>query len=174
MTLMVSQYTFLLVSPSHAEYKLEALAAAAGVSPRTVRYYVQRGLLPAPTFRAKDTSYDHGHLLALRAIKKLQESFLPLDAIAVALAGKSHAELEAIAAHGLPTHARPTHVEPAPPRVEPRTTSGELATRYVLAPGVELTVLAAAGPHARALVEKILSITHTSRPSHPGGNDEHS
>ena len=34
-------------------YKLDDLAAAAGVSPRTVRYYVQRGLLPAPPFRGR-------------------------------------------------------------------------------------------------------------------------
>ena len=51
-------------------YKLEELARAAGTSPRTVRYYVQRGLLPAPAFRGKDTAYGPEHLVRLRAIRQ--------------------------------------------------------------------------------------------------------
>src|SRR5262249_57458188 len=62
-------------------YKLEELARAADVSPRTVRYYVQRGLLPAPAFRGKDTVYTAEHLARLNAIKKAQARFMPLDAI---------------------------------------------------------------------------------------------
>lgn len=68
--------------PGGRTFKLEELAAEAGVSIRTVRYYVQRGLLPAPEFRARGTAYGEDHLLRLKAIRHLQARFLPLEAIA--------------------------------------------------------------------------------------------
>lgn len=74
-------------------YKLEELAERAGVSPRTVRYYVQRGLLPAPEFRGKDTAYGREHLLRLNAVKHLQQAHLPLEEIQARLANATEAEL---------------------------------------------------------------------------------
>ena len=84
-------------SVTERSYKIDELARASGMSVRTVRYYVQRGLLPAAAFRGKDTAYDHGHLMRLRAIRRLQEAFFPLDAIAVELDGRTAHEIEAIA-----------------------------------------------------------------------------
>ncbi len=134
-------------------YKLDELAQAAGTSPRTVRYYVQRGLLPAPAFRGKDTAYGAEHLIRLRAIRRLQEAFLPLDAIAVELASRSLAELERIAA-GDVVHAPPAAsletIEPAP-----RARTFE---RVELAPGVELSIAQDAPDSSRRLVEKILAL----------------
>ncbi len=78
-------------------YKIEELAAEAGVSPRTVRYYVQRGLLPAPEFRGKDTAYGRDHLLRLHAIKRLQQAHLPLDEIQARLTLMTDAELDRLA-----------------------------------------------------------------------------
>ena len=69
--------------------KIDELAERAGVSPRTVRYYVQRGLLPAPEFRGPDTAYGEEHLHRLKAIRVLQERHLPLDAIEATLASRS-------------------------------------------------------------------------------------
>ncbi|MGZ3460089.1 MAG: helix-turn-helix domain-containing protein, partial [Archangium sp.] len=78
------------------EWKLTELAEAAGVPPRTVRYYVQRGLLPAPPFKGPDTVYGEEHLLRLKAIRALQAKFLPLDAIQVELARRGPEELKAL------------------------------------------------------------------------------
>jgi len=78
-------------------YKIDELARAAGMSARTVRYYVQRGLLPAPAFKGKDTAYGHEHLVRLKAIRKLQEAYFPLDAIAAELEGRTPTELERFA-----------------------------------------------------------------------------
>jgi DNA-binding transcriptional MerR regulator len=78
-------------------YKIDDLARAAGTSARTVRYYVQRGLIPAPAFKGKDTAYGHEHLVRLRAIRKMQDAFFPLDAIAVELERRSLDEIENIA-----------------------------------------------------------------------------
>ncbi len=93
-------------------YKLDELAGEAGVSPRTVRYYVQRGLLPAPEFRGKDTVYRREHLLRLAAIKRLQQASLPLDEIQVRLAGATEGELERIAREGVEVSVRMPFDEP--------------------------------------------------------------
>jgi Ca-activated chloride channel family protein len=142
--------------------KLDELARRAGTSPRTVRYYVQRGLLAPPAFRGKDTAYDEAHLLRLRAIRTLQEAFLPLDAIAAALDGKSDATLARWAdGHDLPL-SRPiapaapsigASDAPAAPDVAP---TGVVLRRYRLAEGVDLTVAEDCPPASRRLVESIL------------------
>lgn len=167
-------------------YKLDELARAAGTSARTVRYYVQRGLLRAPAFKGKDTAYGHEHLVRLRAIRKLQDAFFPLDAIAAELEQRSDAEIERIAdGTTLPraTHlglaseltpardaARDTADEPASGgrstsdpsggAVQAHTKSGMPAERIYrrieLAPGVELSI-ADDAPHAsREIAARIL------------------
>jgi DNA-binding transcriptional MerR regulator len=150
---------------SETSYKLDELAAAAGVSPRTVRYYVQRGLLPAPAFRGRDTAYSGEHLLRLRAIKRLQESFLPLDAIQAELEKRSPAELENLVAGGHeprpPGPVRGPLVFPAaPPPYRaplPLPRTGERVVRYVLRPGLELHLSEGADAATRALCEKLLN-----------------
>lgn len=120
------------------EYKLEELAEQAGLPPRTIRYYVQRGLLPQPVFRGRDTSYGEGHLLRLRLIRQLQdERFLPLDAIASELEGRSDDELRrALKKKG--------HAGPSLPPVGATSNTGESWARVVVADGVELHVRAGA------------------------------
>lgn len=77
--------------------KLEEVAKAAGVSARTVRYYIQRGLLPPPRFRGPDTAYGDEHVIRLRAIRRLQDAYWPLEAIGGLFASKTEREIEAIA-----------------------------------------------------------------------------
>lgn len=135
-----------------ARWKLDELAERAGVSARTVRYYVQRGLLPAPEFRGPDTAYTDEHLARLRAVRALQERHLPLDEIQSVLAGRSPEAVERIAAGELPEAAKPPPVERA--EVAPETSSRW--RRHALLPGVELHVDEAAGREARALAEALL------------------
>lgn len=134
--------------------KLEELARRAGVSPRTVRYYIQRGLLPAPEFKGADTSYTEAHLLGLRAIRKLQDAYWPLDAIASALSGKSEGELRGIVEREAPeVPERRAKAEP-PRRVGPPMRQVRI-TRLSLAPGVELSIEDGAPDGSRQLVERI-------------------
>jgi Ca-activated chloride channel family protein len=152
--------------------KLDELARQAGTSPRTVRYYVQRGLLPAPGFRGRDTAYGAEHLARLRAIRRMQERYLPLDAIEVELAGKSLAEIERLAEGGAPvSEPSPRSVVPTPPAVSPRPPpasggayrrpaerplEGRAWLRFALGPGLELHLDEGADPATRALAEEIL------------------
>src|SRR4029434_8072841 len=57
------------------------LADLGGVSRRTVRYYIQEGLLPAPFGVGRGDHYGPEHLNALLRIKALQEAGRTLDEI---------------------------------------------------------------------------------------------
>jgi DNA-binding transcriptional MerR regulator len=57
---------------------LTGLADRAGVSVRTVRYYIQQGLLPKPEARGPGAHYTEEHLDRLLLIKRLQREHLPL------------------------------------------------------------------------------------------------
>lgn len=63
------------------QWDLNELADAAGVTPRTVRYYVQQGLLPSPATRGPGAHYGRDHLDRLRLIKRLQRQHYPLAEI---------------------------------------------------------------------------------------------
>ncbi len=153
--------------PSDHSYKLDELAEKADVSPRTVRYYVQRGLLPPPVFRGRDTAYSGAHLLRLRLIKRLQdERFLPLDAIAVEIEGRSDDEIRAMLDRLDRTERRPSDLhEPAlgvpsggPYRARPKPVgrvAGERWVRVELADGVELSVREDSGWDAAVLAERV-------------------
>jgi DNA-binding transcriptional MerR regulator len=67
--------------PDDDRYSLTDLADLAGVTPRTVRYYLAQGLLPAVGQRGPRTTYDQGHLARLRLIRRLQGEHLPLAEI---------------------------------------------------------------------------------------------
>lgn len=62
-------------------YGIEDLAALAGVTRRTIRFYVHEGLLPAPLGRGRGRHYGPAHLERLLEVKALQERGLPLEAI---------------------------------------------------------------------------------------------
>jgi DNA-binding transcriptional MerR regulator len=128
-------------------WKLVELAAQAGVSIRTVRYYVQRGLLSAPAFRGPDTVYGEEHLLRLQAIRRLQALHWPLDAIQVELSRRDAADLEQLASHG-----------PAS-QVSPATAASW--RRITLAEGLELHLSETAAP---AVVELARRLRSAARP----------
>jgi DNA-binding transcriptional MerR regulator len=56
-----------------AEYRVDDLARAAGMTVRNVRAYQERGLLPAPLRRGRTSWYDDSHLARLRLIGRLLE-----------------------------------------------------------------------------------------------------
>ena len=69
-------------------YGITELAALGGVSRRTVRYYVQRGLIPTPTGTGRGSHYGKEHLDALVKVRRLQENGVPLADIFAALSGE--------------------------------------------------------------------------------------
>jgi DNA-binding transcriptional MerR regulator len=66
---------------------LRDLTDAAGVSVRTVRYYISEGLLPPPEGAGPASAYTAAHLDRLRLIHQLKAAYLPLKEIRRRLSG---------------------------------------------------------------------------------------
>jgi DNA-binding transcriptional MerR regulator len=111
------------VTDFDGRYGIDDLADLGGVSRRTVRYYVQEGLLPAPLGVGRGRHYDQRHLDRLLEVKALQE------------AGRSLDEIRAGQPLAFPGTS-PAAGSPAAPRPLPRS----MWRRLELAPGVELHV----------------------------------
>ena len=76
-------------------YGIGDLADLAGVSRRTVRYYVQEGLVPAPLGLGRGSHYGPAHLEQLLKVKALQEAGQTLDEIKRTLGGRGERALRA-------------------------------------------------------------------------------
>ena len=73
--------------PDDLRYSIAELAALAGVTPRTVRYYLAQGLIPSPGATGPGVKYGDEVLDRLRLIRRLQREHLPLAEIRSRLAG---------------------------------------------------------------------------------------
>jgi DNA-binding transcriptional MerR regulator len=60
---------------------VDELAAAAGVTTRTVRFYATRGLLPPPLLRGRTGLYGEAHLARLQLVRDLQAKGFTLQAV---------------------------------------------------------------------------------------------
>ena len=69
------------------EYSISELADRAGVSTRTVRYYVSEGLLPPPVGSGPTSRYTDAHRRQLELIGHLKAQYLPLKEIRRRLIG---------------------------------------------------------------------------------------
>ncbi len=63
------------------EYKVSELADKAGVTKRTIHYYISKGLLLPPKGRGVNSLYNDEHLERILLIKKLQAEYMPLNKI---------------------------------------------------------------------------------------------
>ena len=63
------------------EYKVSELAEKAGVTKRTIHYYISKGLLLPPDGNGVNRLYNDKHLERLLLIKKLQSEYRPLNKI---------------------------------------------------------------------------------------------
>ena len=70
------------------ELSIGELAQSSGVTRRTIRYYVEIGLLPPPSGPGKAAVYGGDHLERLDLIKKLQSMRLSLEEIREQLSGR--------------------------------------------------------------------------------------
>jgi DNA-binding transcriptional MerR regulator len=112
---------------------IKDLVQASGVTRRTVRYYVQRGLLPPPHGAGRGHFYLASHLDVLLRIKDLQSRGLTLDEILASFQagpGREEAPL------------------PEPPAIE-------LVTRIRVTDGVEILVSPGSEPPRPAQIRAL-------------------
>ena len=77
------------------DYTINELAKKARVSVRTIRFYVNEGLLPAPDTRGRYSVYTDEYLDRLELIRRLKDSFLPLKEIRANVSSLSWEEVQA-------------------------------------------------------------------------------
>ena len=121
---------------SAVRYAIGDLARLAGVSRRTVRYYVQEGLIPAPHGVGRGDHYGQEHLDQILLVKTMQESGRMLDEIRQTLArGTTRRSKPAFAkaTAGKPGFGKAAAGKPVLPE-------RSLWRRLTLAPGVELHI----------------------------------
>lgn len=135
------------------ELTLEQLAAAADVPLRTVRFYIQKGLLARPHGSTRSAWYDAGHLETLLRIRKWSEAGLSLARVAELLSSGDAT---------------------APPRRAPGAI--EVRTHIHLADGLELVITpdqARLSPEQlRALIRAVLEAHAAVSASAPAASTE--
>jgi DNA-binding transcriptional MerR regulator len=88
--------------PVDDRYSLTELADLAGVTPRTVRYYLGQGLLPGAGQAGPGSRYEAGHLARLRLIRRLQGEHLPLAEIRRRIEALDDDEIRELAGNASP------------------------------------------------------------------------
>jgi DNA-binding transcriptional MerR regulator len=83
-------------------YTLSELTDEAGVSVRTVRYYIAEGLLPPPITAGPRSSYTQAHLDRLRLIDRMKAAYLPLKEIRRRLTALDDHEIHRLAQSDTP------------------------------------------------------------------------
>lgn len=164
------------MSTTH-EYTIGQLAQHAGVTTRTIRYYVSEGLLPVPVTRGRYARYTSTHLQRLRLIKHLQQAFLPLAEIRMRLATLTDTEMQHVLEHATSSHSpphapsekdrEPMSPAPAPPlHTQPNTSAYQPAA--IAQPGPPAIAHLAVHPSANAPLQFGYAAVYADPPAtHP-------
>jgi DNA-binding transcriptional MerR regulator len=183
------------------EYRMEELAREAGVTVRTVRFYRERGLIPAPRREGRIAWYDDHHLARLRTIAALLERGHTLTGIAdLAMAFASGRDVGEVLGLDLGETGDETLVRLSPEELadyfENEVTPESLATALGLGcparngdelvhisrrllevssalvrEGVPLTAVLEAGGHVRAHAEALAELFTTMLRAHTATTD---
>ncbi len=116
---------------THGLLTLDALCDRAGVTVRTVRYYIGEGLLPPPTGHGATARYTQEHLDRLAVIAAMKARFLPLKEIRRALDGMNSEAVAELATTARNPGEAAQSAQPAPataPQTLERSTRDDPAT----------------------------------------------
>ena len=75
-------------------YTLRELSAMLDLSPRTIRFYIQEGLVDRPEGQNKGAYYTERHLRQLRTVRKYKEAGVSLERIAQILHEEESPEVD--------------------------------------------------------------------------------
>jgi DNA-binding transcriptional MerR regulator len=164
-----------------AVFDLQELADQAAVTTRTIRYYIQQGLLPAPGAQGPATRYGQEHLDRLRLIRHLQREHQPLAEIRRQLEGLRDDDVRRLVASASPAKRPSSAVDyvrsvlsgsarvlsartasAAEPSARTPTPGKSQWERIPLTPDVELHVRRPLTREANRRVEKLLDLARQS------------
>lgn len=139
------------VADAPERYSLDELSTLAGVTPRTVRYYIAEGLVDRPAGEKRGAHYLRRHLEQLLLIRRWTDAGLSLERVRELIAGAPE--------------------DPAPRRAAPG--SVEVWSRVTLADGLEMHIepgRAGLTPEqVRGLVRGVAALYRQLRGTEPGG-----
>jgi DNA-binding transcriptional MerR regulator len=152
-----------------ATFSIREAARAAGTTVRSIRYYVERKVVPPPEFKSVHTRYDCAFLVRLRAVTQLRKKNLRIDAIRKQIDAASPDELLRIAGYAMPPPAAaPPPAGPAPSTVLPAgfvgpyragtTYPSERWEHLAICPGVMLLVKSEADAEAWRVGREIVAL----------------
>ena len=138
------------------KFSIDEICALVEMNKRTVRYYIQKGLVDGPEGVGKGAFYSHSHLEQLLAIRKWKAAGLSLERIQSILAG----EKEAGAGD-----------KPVPPPLPKKEGSVEVWSHMHVGDGIELNVeprRARLSPEqVRALFKEVMNLAQKIREEEP-------
>jgi len=88
------------------EYRVSELAKEAGVTKRTIHYYISKGLLMPPDGEGVNSTYSEKHLERIKKIKELQKNDMPLNKIRDNLNGKTTTKVKTVESTSTKTYIR--------------------------------------------------------------------
>jgi DNA-binding transcriptional MerR regulator len=148
------------------EMTLTQLAERAEVTPRTIRYYIQIGLLRPPGSAGPGAHYDESYVARIRQIKRLQRAHLPLAEIRKRLLDEEDAGIGDQAGPHLPAPAmamamrEPTFAVREDDRTDRETPLPPLSRsqweRIGLSPDIELHVQRPLSRRTNRILEEIV------------------
>lgn len=142
-------------------YRLSELADAAGVTPRTVRYYIAQGLLSSPGRLGAGTRYGSEHLDRLHLIRRLQDQGLSLAEIRDRLDPRPAPMLADAGWAPLEPRLAMRRAAPMPRAAAPVARS--VWERIILGPDLELQVRRPHDGATQRLVDEIRSLVERRR-----------
>jgi DNA-binding transcriptional MerR regulator len=164
-----------------ADLDIQDLCAVADVTPRTVYFYIQQGLLQSPDGTGRGAKYGPRHVVRLRLIKRLQKEHLPLAEIRRRLDALSDKDAELLLAtprkaaaspkasaldyvrsvlqggHAPLSHRSPTAESQAHSDATPGDTGRATWERVALDPDIELHIRRPLSRQRNRQVEKLLA-----------------
>lgn len=114
------------------KYTIGELASLSGFSRRTIRFYVQKGLLPTPSGSGRGHYYTQTHLSTLEKIKHYKDDQLSLEEIEIKLKHPTSKKIDA-------------ETSPSP----------ELWMKLPILPGIEISIQAGLHPLTPARLKKL-------------------
>lgn len=141
---------------------IKKISALGCVTPRTVYFYIQKGLLPPPGTSGPGAKYEHRHLTRLRLIKLLQREHLPLAEIRERMEALSDDQAEQMLRERL--HASlPQNSESAPGSIAQNPTRSTLPSRKATADRIKAPVGVGRSQWDRVLLTRDIEL-HIRRP----------
>ena len=156
---------------------LQEICERASVTPRTVRYYIQQGLLPPPDGAGRGATYSQVHLDRLQLILKLKKQHQPLTQIRRRLEGvnpedvarllrsttvvkaNSAADYVRAVLSGQQANIEPPLALPAPSFHKPRQTQTRSRwERHTISPEVEIHIQRPLSREANHRVRELLHL----------------